>query len=131
MLLLWGGVFIALLQGGIPIDWLAPLFVLVGGFCAYQILVIYKASTYVPERLMGLTTAYANMVIMIFGYVLHGSIGGIMRALWSGDMVDGRPIYGAETFSYALGLIPLGLALGFAGFMWLRVKERKTSSLAL
>ena len=41
-------------------------FLLVGMCCAYQILAIYKASTYVRPEVAGLTTACANMIIMFF-----------------------------------------------------------------
>ena len=54
---------------------------LVGICCAYQILAIYKASTYVREEVAGLTTAVANMIIMIFGYAFHATIGAVVNAM--------------------------------------------------
>ncbi len=46
----------------------------------YQILLIYKASTYVPENISGLTAAIANMIIMNFGCILHSTISIILKA---------------------------------------------------
>lgn len=91
-------------------------FVMVGVCCAYQILAIYKASTYVSERVVGLTTAVANMVIMIFGYVFHAMIGGIINLL------------GGPSSSYALQagviVIPIALSMGAGGFFILQQKDK-------
>ncbi len=50
---------------------ISTLFFLIGICCAYQILAIYKISTYTSERAVGLTTAITNMIIMLFGYFFH------------------------------------------------------------
>lgn len=86
-------------------------FILVGVCCAYQILAIYKASTYVRDQVAGLTTAIANMIIMIFGYAFHASVGSIINFM------------GGPNTSYALVygvlVIPIALCLGTSGFFLL------------
>ncbi len=67
-------VFFLILPMNITPGVLSLLFVLVGICCAYQILAIYKAATYVREQVAGLTTAVANMIIMTFGYAFHAII---------------------------------------------------------
>lgn len=99
---------------------IASLF-LVGICCAYQILAIYKASTYVPESISGLTTAIANMIIMSFGYIFHSTIGLILQAYSS----HGERI----AFVYGVGCVPLLLGVGVLGFCILSYKERKSISL--
>lgn len=88
------------------------LFFTIIGICsAYQILAIYKASTYVNENVAGLTTAIANMIIMIFGYTFHTAIGGIINAL-------GGP-NSSLALVYGVSVIPLALCIGIAGFLFL------------
>lgn len=106
--------FILLLSGSLATFMITILFVLVGILCAYQILAIYAASTYVPERVAALTSAMANMIIMTFGYVFHSSIGAVI------DFFSQRqgyaPLDSAQALSYGIWVIPLGLFIGAIGF---------------
>ncbi|MGB4191501.1 MAG: MFS transporter [Rickettsiales bacterium] len=92
-------------------------FIIVGICCAYQILAIYKASTYVADNVVGLTTAIANMIIMIFGYFFHSIIGMIIK-IYSTES-------SSEAFIYGIGIIPVALLIGSAGFITLSYKNRK------
>ena len=125
--------FIWILTGTLSITAISILFSIIGVFCAYQIIVIYKASTYVPERMVAVTNATANMIIMTFGYFFHGSIGGLMRIFWQGEMVDGSPWYSASVYATSLSLIPASLALaaiGFAVFWYMERKEIASKAFA-
>lgn len=97
-------------------------FILVGIGCAYQILAIYKASTYGREEVAGLTTAVANMIIMIFGYAFHTTIGGLVGAL-------GGPS-SAHALTYGIAIIPIALLVGTMGFLALFLQERSHPSIA-
>lgn len=96
-------------------------FVFVGICCAYQILAIYKASTYVREQVAGLTTAVANMIIMIFGYAFHTMIGGVVNAL-------GGPTV-SEALVFGVAVVPIGLTMGTLGFTLLLMTEKKAPKL--
>lgn len=96
-------------------------FLLVGICSAYQILTIYKASTYAREEVAGLTTAMANMIIMIFGYVFHTLMGFVINSM-------GGP-KAAQALFYGVGIIPVALCLGTVGFIFLSMKERKANKL--
>lgn len=89
--------------------------VLIGVCCAYQILAIYKASTYVPLQVAGLTTAVANMIIMVFGYAFHAIIG------WTVNIMGGANT--SEAIVQGLSVIPIALCMGIFGFIWLFIKE--------
>ena len=89
---------------------------LVGISCAYQILAIYKASTYVPENVAGLTTAVANMIIMSFGYLFHSTIGLIIKSSNAAGEV--------ASFSYGISIVPITLLIGAIGFFMISYKER-------
>lgn len=95
---------------------IAVVFFIVGTCCAYQILAIYKASTYVAENVAGLTTAIANMIIMSFGYIFHSLIGVIITACSSLGI--------ASAFTYAISIIPIALFIGTVGFLIIAHQER-------
>lgn len=96
-------------------------FFITGICCAYQILAIYKASTYVPEHVSGLTSAITNMIIMSFGYVFHSSIGFVIAHFEAaGD---------ANAFVYGISIIPATLLVGAAGFMGLFYLEKRQATL--
>ncbi|MBM3184273.1 MAG: MFS transporter [Chlamydiae bacterium] len=109
--------FILLLSSRLSPTILSVNFVLVGVACSYQILAIYKASTYVREAVVGLTTALANMIIMLFGYAFHTTIGLIVNAL-------GGPTSSKALF-FGVLIIPTLLIAGSMGFIALFVRERK------
>lgn len=92
-------------------------FVLVGVCCAYQILAIYKASTYAREQVAGLTTAVANMIIMVFGYAFHAIIGGMVNFMGGPNVT--------QALVYGVAVIPIALTLGTGGFVLLFMGERK------
>lgn len=101
------------------------LFSLIGIMCAYQIIAIYKASTFVPHHLVGLANACANMIIMAFGYVFHSTMGSLIQSKWDGTMINNTPVYSPEAFTYGLSVIPIGLLIGGFGFMWSAKKKGK------
>lgn len=123
--LVMGTAFVLLLTGQMPVFSLTPLFLVVGFFCAYQIIAIYKASTYVREELVGLTTACANMIIMSFGWIFHSAIGKILTSQWDGQMVNNVPYYDPAAYTLALMVIPAGLFLAAMGYMVIAASTRK------
>ena len=108
--------FIALIAGKLTIASMSVVFVAVGLCSAYQIIAIYKASTYVKEQVVSLTTAIANMIIMIFGYLFHTLIGWIVN-------LQGGPTE-KNALLAGIAIIPITLALGIIGFCGLLIKEK-------
>jgi predicted MFS family arabinose efflux permease len=100
--------FGALLTGALSYMVIAILFCIVGVCCAYQIIAIYYASTRVPEHAMGITSAVANMIIMLFGYLFHTIIG---------IAIDYTP--GSISTQYTIGItvIPIALVVGSIGLL--------------
>jgi len=93
--------------------------ILIGVCCAYQILAIYKASTYVRLQVAGITTAVANMIMMVFGYAFHAVIGWIVTITGGANS--------SEALVRGLTVIPIALCLGIFGFIWLLIKEASLS----
>jgi len=113
--------FILMLTCPLTASFLSLNFIGVGVCCAYQILAIYVASTFVREQVAGLSTALANMIIMTFGYVFHTLMSGIINAV------------GGATSSYALlcgvWVIPIACVVGCAGFIGLFAYEQRKRKL--
>jgi predicted MFS family arabinose efflux permease len=108
--------FTMLVTGTLNSNSITVGFFIVGICCAYQILAIYKASTYVPENVAGLTTAVANMIIMSFGYLFHSIIGVIIKSY----SAAGETL----AFSYGVAIIPMTLVIGTIGFLMIAYQER-------
>lgn len=111
--------FFLLLNAEVHSSIVAVNFVIVGVCSAYQILAIYKASTYVKENVAGLATAVANMIIMIFGYGFHTVIGGVVNYM-GGTQVTAALVYG-------VAVVPIALLIGTVGFIALSRADAKES----
>lgn len=92
------------------------LFLIVGICSSYQILSVYKASTYAPIHLSSLSTAFANMVIMSFGYLFHTLIGLITE-------ICGVANNSNDALFYSISIIPIGLLIGSIGFLIFSKRE--------
>jgi predicted MFS family arabinose efflux permease len=108
--------FIKLLTGGLSIGNISIMLFIVGVCCSYQIIAIHQASTYVKESMIGLTTAVANMIIMIFGYLFHAVIGLLINTMGGLD--------NPQAFLKGIAVIPVGLILGVFGVIAILLKER-------
>jgi predicted MFS family arabinose efflux permease len=89
---------------------------IIGICCSYQIIAIYKVSTLVPENVVGLATATANMIIMTFGYAFHSLIGMIAKSSDAGHS------YSDHIFA-AISVIPIALIIGTVGFTIMAIAE--------
>jgi predicted MFS family arabinose efflux permease len=110
-------IFLAILFAKLPTTLITASFILVGVCCAYQILAIYKASCYVRDGVVGLTTSIANMIIMIFGYAFHSLIGLII------NLSDN--LNNPQSFINGILIIPLALIIGSLGFTLIYWYEKK------
>ena len=96
--------FLLFLSTQMSVYMLCPIFFIIGVCCAYQIIAIYKSSTYVKPHVAGLTTSFANMTIMIFGYFFHSIIGYTVNALGGKD----------NPFALKIGIVIIPISLGIA-----------------
>jgi MFS family permease len=110
------GSFCTLLLWQLQSEMLSFSFIIIGICSAYQILAIYKASTYVPENIAGLTTAVANMIIMIFGYAFHTVMGAVINSMGGAGSTD--------ALIYGVAVIPIALTIGTLGFALLLTTEK-------
>ncbi len=113
--------FFILLTGVFSANVMIIIFLSIGMCCAYQIIAIYKISTYVPENVTVLTTAVVNMVIMSFGYVFHTLIGAIINAMGG--------LQSKVAYVYGIASVPVLVSIGVIGFVALAVYDRKEKKL--
>jgi len=113
--------FLALIFTHLANNSVIAIFIIVGICCAYQILAIYKASTYVSKTVAGLTTAIANMIIMAFGYAFHSIIGLVITI--NGGIKD------SNAFIYGISVIPITLIIGTLGFVIVTQVSKSKSKL--
>lgn len=122
--IIMGVIFFSLLKGQLDAKMITISFVVIGICSAYQILAIYKASTYVRKEVSGIATAVANMIIMIFGYGFHTSIGWVINR-GGGALNETALIDGISIVPFALGVG----AIGFAILMRLDAKQASSNVL--
>jgi predicted MFS family arabinose efflux permease len=84
-------------------------FIIVGVCSAYQILAVYKASTYVNKHIANLITTVANMIIMTFGYIIHSTIGATINLCNRSGI--------SSAFCLGIAVIPAALLMGTIGFV--------------
>jgi predicted MFS family arabinose efflux permease len=111
--------FVMLLSGTLAVSMMSIVFIIIGMLSSYQIIAIFKASSYAPERLVGISTAMANMIIMAFGYFFHGAIGKIV------SMSLGMGY--ARAYINGVALIPAALFIALIGFAIICLLERRKS----
>lgn len=112
--------FTALIFGFVNVSLMSILFVLIGICCGDKVLILHVTPRFVPTELVGLSSAVTNMILMIFGYVFHVSIGLTVNSM-------GGPT-NALAYTYGIGVIPVGLSVGLVGFciLWLLEKRQDT-----
>jgi predicted MFS family arabinose efflux permease len=118
--------FVAILRLDSNYVVLSTIFFIVGVMCAYQVLAIFKASTFVDKRLSGITTSLANMIIMAFGYLFHVSIGKSLVYFSYDHHYSNIAQYSKDAFLKSLSIIPVGLMIGFIGFSIIIIFTRRS-----
>lgn len=98
------------------------LLTIVGVASAYQIFIIYKTISYVPKNLAGQASAIGNMLIMLFGYLFHSSIGGTMK-FYDGVSCVEPNMYSLEAFRWGLTIIPLAQIIAY-GLLFCKKDKR-------
>lgn len=105
----------------VPTALLPLAFFAIGLGCAYQIIAIAYATKLVGETHVGITSATANMIIMVFGYFFHSAIGKIVASFSAPAALT----FSKEALTYGLFIVPVLLLVGSVGFAWLLIKSRE------
>ena len=65
-----------------------------------------------PPAFVGTALGFNNMAVIFGGIVLQPIIGIVLRSCWTGEMLNGAPIYSLANYLTAFSLIPLCSVLG-------------------
>ncbi|PCJ27605.1 MAG: MFS transporter [Rickettsiales bacterium] len=109
--------FVYILNGKASADSLYYACIIIGVFCAYQVVIIAKIASFVSSDRSGMAAAIANMIIMFFGWVFHNSIGMRLDSLWDGEMLGDMKIYSADAFISSISIIPAAISIAIVGLV--------------
>ena len=78
---------------------------------------------------MGTSTAIANMVIMIFGYLFHGTIGAVV-GMTAGTNIDiHNPAFADPiSLSYGIAVIPVAILASILALCWALLLQTKNKA---
>jgi MFS family permease len=119
--IIMAGCFTFLLMGYGDIIGVRIICLLIGIFSAYQVVIIAKISSFVPQNLSGMAAAIANMIMMAFGSIFHTIIGNSMAKLWGGILIDNVRIYSKEAYIKSISVIPAAMTVAIIGFSLLLI----------
>ena len=113
----------------ISIAMLYPIFFAIGFCCGAHSLCFALGKENNPIQISGTAVAVTNMFIMIGGAIFQPVVGKLLDFhTMSPNGPDGLPIYAASDYTFALSVVPIGVAMGI--FLSLFVKETHCQSLA-
>jgi len=107
---------------GIGVSSLAPIFFMIGFCCGAHPLCFALGKESNPIQISGTSVAVTNMLIMIGGAIFQPVVGKLLDLHASSPVgPDGLPVYTASDYTFALSVVPIGVALGI--FLSLFLKE--------
>lgn len=96
-------------------------FFIIGFCCGAHPLCFPLAKENNPLQISGTAVAYTNMLIMLGGMIFPPIVGKLLNMHSTTFGATGLPIYSASDYTFALSVIPIGVALGI--FLSLFLKE--------
>lgn len=114
---------------GLNVSGLYMIFFIIGFCCGAHPLCFALGKESNPIQISGTSVAVTNMLIMAGGAIFQPVVGELLDLHTSSPVgVNGLPVYTASDYTFALSVIPLGVALGI--FLSLFVKETYCESQA-
>lgn len=107
---------------GLNPHWINPIFFMIGFCCGAHPLCFALGKENNSLQISGTSVAVTNMLIMIGGAVFQPVVGKLLDLHTTSTIgTDGLPIYTASDYTFALSVIPIGVAIGI--FLSLFLKE--------
>ncbi len=123
--------FIALLLGignvgfeifGYQLNLVHTLLFLLGFVCGYQICIITEITNIMPIRILAISSATANMIMMIFGTVFHFLIGAIISSNSTDNLTVGA--YSSDALVKGFIVVPIAIFIAIIVLSFLALKKR-------
>tara|TARA_A100000171_G_scaffold52452_1_gene70872 strand:+ start:455 stop:1654 length:1200 start_codon:yes stop_codon:yes gene_type:complete len=106
---------------GLPVFAMIGCLFLGGLFFGGQVLCFSCITESLPLWTSGVAVGFANMIIMSSGVIFEPLVGFLLDYFWTGEKLDGIPLYSIETFR--LSLSPVFFSLIIAFFVTLFIRE--------
>lgn len=103
---------------------LTTLFFLLGLFSSTQVLgypLITEAS---KKHLTGTSMSVAALIIMGLAFLAQFASGTLIDMKWSGEMVNGSPLYSKGDFTRCFSMFPIGFLLSCFSLFFVKEKQR-------
>ncbi len=79
-----------------------------------------------PSTLQGPAFGFLNASVVITGAIFQPLIGALLDLRWQGSVVDGAPVYSADTYRFAFSCLFIFLAMGLVAASFIRKNHRST-----
>lgn len=100
---------------------LGTIFFLIGVSCGAQPLCFALGKESNPIEVSGTAVAVTNMLIMAGGVICQPLVGKILDLHTQSPLgLDGLPVYTANDYTFALSIVPIGVALGIVFLLFLK-----------
>ncbi|MBX3708815.1 MAG: MFS transporter [Gammaproteobacteria bacterium] len=107
---------------GISLSELYTIFFMIGFCCGAHPLCFALGKENNPIQISGTAVAVTNMLIMAGGAIFQPVVGKLLDLHTTSSMSDaGLPIYSSSDYTFALSIVPIGVALGI--FLSIFLKE--------
>jgi sugar phosphate permease len=114
---------------GIPTAGLYSIFFMIGFCCGAHPLCFALGKESNPIQVSGTAVAVTNMLIMTGGVIFQPVVGKLLDLHTSGIIgANGLPVYSSSDYTFALSVVPIGVALGI--FLSIFLKETHCESVA-
>lgn len=98
-------------QTNLPFQMYYVIYFLAGLFGGSQFMAFACVCLINPHNMSGTASAVQNMINMASGIIFQPIIGLLLDLVWDGKIVDGKPFYTLENFTFALTAMPVCLLL--------------------
>ena len=106
--------FILLLADNLPVPVVLGLLFVFGAFSGVEVICFAIGRENAPSHVAGIAVAVTNFLIMMGGVIFQPVVGILLDWAWSGELVNGIPVYSRESYQLALMVLPVGLLLSIA-----------------
>lgn len=103
--------FVLLLAENLPVPVVLALLFVFGAFSGVEVICFAIGRENAPSHVAGIAVSVTNFLIMMGGVIFQPVVGSLLDCFWSGEMVNGIPIYSRENYQMALMLLPIGLLI--------------------
>ncbi len=109
----------------IPFQFLSIFYLCIGLCAGMQFLCFAAVCAGNAKNKTGIASGVHNMMCMTSGIIFQPLIGYLLDMTWDGKIVDDYPFYSAKSYSLALVVIPISLAIAVLACLYMKETYKK------